>query len=148
LEGSARITVAQKNVVIEAPQQQVWKVLGSAIFQCLPLEEMNIIDQKNFQAVLKWRLGFFSIPLNLKGKVTDILSPDLMSFVIQVEKWLLRMSLKVTFTLKQVNEGSTEIAGIATVGKQTLIGRIMSGQQRSFATKTFDEIMARLQEVR
>jgi hypothetical protein len=142
-----KTVIAQKSFTIKSDQQKVYKVLGNAIFQCLPLEEMNILDVKNFQAVMRYRLGFINLPLKLKGKLVDVSSPVLLSFVIRVEKGFLQMVLKTTFMLKQIDEANTGVACIAVEdGKRTIIGRITRGQQHDFAMKLFDAMQAQLQK--
>ena len=145
---SLETALAQKNFDIDAPQQRVWKVLGSAVFQCLPLEEMNILNQTTFHAVLRWRLGFISIPLNLRVKLVDIVAPHSLGSVIQAKKGIIQLGLKVTFTLRPVNEGKTEVICSATEeGTGNIMGRIMRRWQRNFAGQVFDSIRARLEKI-
>lgn len=143
-----RTAVVQKHFVIDAHQQRVWELLGSAVFQCLPLEEMNILNQTTFYAVLRWRLGFISIPLNLKVKLVDILAPHSLGSVIWVTRGIIQLGLRATFTLRPVNEAKTEVICSATEeGKESIMGRIMRRWERSFAEEVFNSIRVRLEKV-
>lgn len=82
--------VTQKHFIIDASQQRVWRLLGSAIFQSLPLEQMNAINQTTFYAVFRWRLGFISIPLDFKGRIVDVIEPDSLGAIIRVKKGIMQ----------------------------------------------------------
>ena len=143
--GSALI---QTNFVIDAPLEKVWRLLGSAVFQCLPLEMMNIVDQTHFSAILRWKLLFVKIPLNIKSVMDNIVPPTTFGCVIRVEKSIMKLGTRVTFNLKAIGEDKTEINCVATAeGNRSLLGRITRGQQRSFAENVFSSIQKRLQQL-
>ncbi|MFC1971117.1 hypothetical protein ACFLV0_04200 [Chloroflexota bacterium] len=144
---SIRTTVTEKQFTIDAPQQRVWKLLGSSIFQCLPLEEMHAPNQTTFYAILRWRLRFTSIPLNLKGKLVDIVEPSSLGAIIWVKRGVVNLGMKITFILRPVNEGKTEVVCSATEESRGIIVRIMRRWGRIFAENAFSSIQARLEQI-
>lgn len=140
--------VVQRQFVIEAPQQRVWNLLGRTIYRCLPLEKINIVNETTAYAVLRWRFGFVSLPLDLKLELVDISPPSSLGSKIWVKKLAIQLvALKVTFTLRPVNKGKTEVVCTAMEeGRGTLLGRLMEGQQQSFTEGMFDSLKARLEQ--
>ena len=140
--------IVQRQFVIEASQQRVWDLLGRTIYRCLPLEKMNIVNETTAYAVLRWRLGFISLPLNLKLELVDISPPSLLGSKIWVKKRAIQLaSLKVEFTLRPIDKDKTEV--ICTGMEEdrgTIAGWLVRGQQRSFAEDMFDSIKARLEQ--
>ncbi|MFC1971561.1 hypothetical protein ACFLV0_06540, partial [Chloroflexota bacterium] len=146
--GTSSNILTQTSFVINAPLEKVWRLLGSAVFQCLPLERMDIVDQTHFNAVLRWKLAFVKIPLNLKTIMDDIVAPTTFGCVIQIEKGIMKLGTRVTFNLKAIGEDKTEIDCVATKeGERTLLGRITGGQQRSFSENVFSSIRTRLEQL-
>lgn len=140
--------VTQNHFSIAAQQQRVWKLLGSAIFQSLPLEEMNNINQTTFYAIFRLRLGFISIPLNLKGKFVDIIDPSSLSSLIWVKRGIIQLGIKVTFTLKEAIGGKTEVICSATEeGKDSIIRHMLRRWERSFAEKVFNSVRVQLEKL-
>ncbi len=139
--------IVQRQFVIEASQQRVWDLLGRTVYGCLPLEKMNIVNETTAYAVLRWRLGFISLPLDLKLELVDISPPGLLGSKIWVKKQVIQLvALKVTFTLRPVNKGRTEVVCTAMEeGGGTILRWLLGGQQRSFTEGMFDSIRARLE---
>lgn len=140
--------VAQKQFVVEASPPRVWDLLGTVVYQSLPLEKVDIVSTDSFRAVLKWPMGFVTVPFDVKGKLVGMSRPASFGSVICVKWGLVRLGVKVNFTLKPVAESKTEVLCTAMEeGKRTVMGWILSGQQRSFAGSMFDSIRARLQQL-
>jgi acyl-coenzyme A thioesterase PaaI-like protein len=68
--------------------------------------------------------------------------------IILLKRGIIQLGMKVSFRLRPVNEGKTEVVCRAMEeGTRTIIGQIMRGQQQSFAENTFDSIEARLAQL-
>lgn len=144
--GSVTTIVAPETFIIAANQQRVWRMLGGAIFQSLPLEQMNVVNQTTFYAILRWRLGFIDIPLDIKGKMVDVIDLHSLSSVIRVQKGIMNLGLKVTFILKPLGDNETEITCSAVEEeKRSVIGWIIARWERDFAEKIINSIGVRLQ---
>jgi len=139
------MTFIQKQFTIEAPQNRVWELLGRGIYRCLPLEKMDIINETTFRAVLKWKLSLINIPLNVRVVLEDIFPPSLLGALIQVKKGIIDQTMKVAFSLNEVDEGKTEVICTATGKGGAILGGLLRRQQRSFTEGMFDSIKARLE---
>ena len=140
--------IVHRQFVIEASQQRVWDLLGRTVYRCLPLEKMNAVSETTAYAVLRLRLAFISLPLNVKVELVDISPPSSLGSKIWVKKRVIKLvALKVTFTLRPVDEGKTEVVCTAMEdGRRTMLGWLVRGQQRSFTEGMFDSIRARLEQ--
>lgn len=142
--------MVERHFAIDGPQQRVWDVLAKAIYQSVPLEKMNIVNEKTFYAELRWNLAFIRLTLNLEAKFVDISPPSFIGCILLVNKGMMRSSLKVMFTLRAVSESRTEVACVATAeGKGTggILGWILRTGQKTFAGKVFDSLEARLKQL-
>lgn len=139
--------IARKQFAINADQQRVSYLLAKAIYQCLPLERMNIVDDKTFRADLKWHVAFVPIRLYLEGKFQDVALPDFLSCRLSVKRGILHLGVKVAFTLKPIKESLTEVTCDAVADREDaggLLGRILSGAQKGFAEGTFESLRVKL----
>ena len=142
---------AERQFVLEAFPERVWDLLGRVMFDSLHgLERVNIVDENNFRAMLKVKLGFIGLTGRLKGEMIDVTPPQFLAVVLGVRflGGLLQLGQKVTFTLTPVNEGKTEVVCRALVeGMGTLFKWLLLRKARDFAGETFDSIEARLQQL-
>ncbi len=124
----------------------VWDLLGKVILQSLPLEQIDVESENSFKALLRWKLGFVPMPLNLKGELTDVNAPKAMSCVLQVQKAVMRLSVKVDFSLTPVEGGkSIEVVGTAAqMNEKNIFAWLLRRQMVSFARRTFDAVQKRL----
>jgi hypothetical protein len=51
--------------------------MAGVIFQTLPLERVDLLGLNSFKAVLRWKLGFTDILMNVSGKLVNVSRPDL-----------------------------------------------------------------------
>jgi len=146
--GDSRRVIAKTNFVVEASKQKVWDLLAPVIFQQLPLEQVDITGLDTFKAILRWRLGFLSLPFYVKGKMVDVFDPDSLGCVLSVKRGPIRMRVKVGISLQTTDGNRVEIKCIAfQEGKKTIIGWGLRKQQRSLAMNLFNSIGVRLQEI-
>lgn len=140
--------LVQKQFAIKASQERVWNLLARTVFGVLPLEKMNLVNATTTYAVLRWRLAFVSVPLNIKIELQDVSSPSLFGSKIAVNKSILHLTIRVRLVLRVVNDSETEVTCIALEeGKGTILGRLLRAQQRNFAMNIFDRIRQRLEQI-
>ncbi|MBN2074554.1 MAG: hypothetical protein JW762_03285 [Dehalococcoidales bacterium] len=138
----------ERKYVIKAFQTEVWDLMAGVIFQTLPLERVDLLSLNSFKAVLRWKLGFTDIPMNVSGQLVDVSRPDAYGCAIQVKKGPVSLGIHVRINLKDTGDGKTEIICSASEGeRRTLAGQLLKGKQRSFAASIFDSIQIRLQEL-
>ena len=147
-EHPVKTPIAKKQFAIEASQQRVWNLLGRVIYQCLPLEKMDIVDETTFYADLRWRLAFINIPLRLRGKFVDISPPSFLGCLLSVKKGIIQRELEVTFRLNPISQDKTEVTCMAE-GEETRppLKWIVKREQQRFAENVFDSIRARLEQL-
>ena len=137
--------LAHRQYVIAASRQRVWDLLASTIIQCMPVEQMQIVNDTTFLGVLRLKLGAIEVPLRLKVRAADISPIESLATVVTVEKGVFQSSLKVTFALTEAGEKSTSVACAASEEKGSLLMRLLRRQQRSFAGQMFDSIKQELE---
>ncbi|MFC1987530.1 SRPBCC domain-containing protein [Chloroflexota bacterium] len=144
-----KTTTVQKQFVIEASHERVWDLVANVILQCLPLEKIDIISESAFNAVLRWKLGFVSLPMNLKGELVDISPPTSLTCMLRVEVAIMRLAVKVRIVLAPVSQGKkTEVVCTAQdAGTIAILRWVMGRQQQRFAGNTFDSIKKRLEQL-
>jgi hypothetical protein len=140
--------IAERRFVLGASQKRVWDLLAMVIFQQLPLERVDIVGLDSFNAVLRWGVGFIKVPFRVEGKLVDVAKPTSYGCLITVKRGPVRLGVRVGIAVKAVDENKSEVICTAMEEeKGTLLGRLLSGQQRAFALKTFDSIGGRLEEL-
>ncbi len=145
---STGILRVEKQFVLNAPQERVWGLLGGVIYQCLPVEKVDVINEWLFNAELKLRFGFTRIPLKLKVELTEINPPGSLGTKIRIRVGIVQFLMAVTFMLRQVNGDKTEVIGMAKdEGRQAISRWVLSKQRRDFAEKIFDSVEARLRQL-
>jgi carbon monoxide dehydrogenase subunit G len=136
--------LSKSHFVIDAPQDRVWRLMASAVFQCLPLEQIEVADQSHFGAKLTLQFGFLKIPVNLSGHL-EMVPQSKFANTIEIQKWIFKLGTKVIFSLKPTGDEKTEIDCLATDdGKGTIMGLVTRGKQRSFAQDVFKAFQKRL----
>ena len=141
-------TLAQNQFVLESSPEEVWDLLASVIFQQMPLERVDILDLDSFNAVLKWRPGFFNLPLDVRGELRDVSRPDSLGCSILIKMGPVKLGVTTSMTLREIEGGKVEVLCEAVEeGGSAFMGRIMRGQQRKFALKMFDSIEERLRQL-
>ena len=143
--------LAQKDFVVNAPRERVWRLIGKVIFSVLPgMENMEILDENNFRAILRIKMMGSEWPLKLKGEMVDISPPESFSVKLFLEGvgGIVKAGQKVSIAMIPVEETKTSVACKATLEEMGGLPRaLFSGQARSFARTTFEAIEKRLKEL-
>ena len=141
----------ERNFVVGASQERVWRLIGKVIFSSLPgMEQMEILDENTFRALLRMTFLTRPVALKLKGEMVEMEPPDSFSVMLHLEGpgGLFRADQKVSFFLAPAGEGQTRVGCKATVEKMGLGPRLLLlGEARRFARSTFAAIEKRLQEL-
>jgi len=126
-------------------------LIGKVIFSSLPgLENMEILDENTFRALLRTQILAFRLTLKLKGEMVDMEPPNSFSVKLFLEGpgGLFKADQKVTFTMTPVEQGKTALTCKATVENMGFLPRLfLFGQAQSFARSTFEAIEKRLKEL-
>jgi carbon monoxide dehydrogenase subunit G len=139
-------TFIERKFVIKASSTKVWDLMAAVIFQTLPLESVEIVGLSSFKAVLRWKLAFISIPMNVSGKMVDVFRPSAYGCAIHVKKGPVGLGIRVGISLNDIDDNDTKITcTVAEDGKQSFVGCLLRGFQKSFAAKILDSIENRLQ---
>lgn len=141
--------IARRQFVIDAPQQRVWALLPKAIYQCLPLRKIDIVNEKCFLAELKWNLAFVGLKFHLKGEFVDISPPTLLGCVISLKSGIIQLGARVTFVLRPVNQDKSEVVCVALEqGKRGMLTRWAARMpEQTLARSVFHAVRARLEEI-
>jgi len=143
--------VAERIFSIASSPERIWRLLGKVIFSSLPeMENIEILDENNFRAILRTRLLGAEMSLKVKGEVIEI-SP-LENLVVRLSLIgpgsILEIDQRVSFVIKPMGKGETTIICEATVDK---IGRLSNAlfmrQIKRFAQDTFSTIEKRLRDL-
>ncbi|MDO9211253.1 MAG: SRPBCC domain-containing protein [Deltaproteobacteria bacterium] len=141
----------QRNFVVGASQDRVWRLIGKVIFSSLPgLENMEILDENTFRALLRTQILGFRVSLKLKGEIVDMEPPN--SFSVKLflagPGGFFKADQKVTFAMTPVEQGKTALACKAAVENMGFLPRLLLlGEARRFARSTFEAIEKRLKEL-
>lgn len=143
--------IAERNFVVEASRERVWRLMGKVIFNSLPgMEKVEILDDSNFRALLRMKVSLAELSIKLRGEMVDMSPPDSFAVKLALEGpgGLFRMNQKVTLALTSVEKGRTAVACKATAERMGILFRgLLLGQARRFARSTFESIEKRLQDL-
>ena len=66
-------TIAEREFVIEAPQQRVWPELPRMILNSVEgMEQIEFIDEENFAAKVNLKWAFLSLSVPTRGRILEI----------------------------------------------------------------------------
>jgi carbon monoxide dehydrogenase subunit G len=144
-------TLSEMNFEVKASRDRVWRLIGKVIFSSLPgMENMEILDDNAFRALLRMKLFGLAITLKLKGEMVDVSPPESFSVKLFLEGpgGLFQAAQKVTFSMTPVENNRTAVGCKAEVENMGWLPRLfLSGQARQFAESTFEAIEKRLKEL-
>jgi len=142
--------LADRNFVVQASRDRVWRLIGKVIFSTLPgMEQVEILDENSFRALLKMKLSGVGLTMRLKGEMVDVSPPQSFAVRLSIDgPGGLQMDQKVSIALTPLEKGKTAIAFKATAEKMGILMRsFFLGPARRFAQSTFEAIEKRLQEL-
>jgi carbon monoxide dehydrogenase subunit G len=144
------LLLEQRNFTVETSQERVWRLIGKVIFSCLPgMENIEILDENNFRAILKAQVLGFLVPMKMTGEIVEMEPPDSFAVKIFLEGpgRLFKAEQKVAFIMAPMEEGKTSVTCKATGENLKFLPRLfLIGQARRFSRSTFEAIEKRLKE--
>ncbi len=147
----ASTVLARKEFLVDAPPERVWRLIGKVIFSVLPgMENMEILDENNFRAILRVKMMGAEWPLKLKGEMVEVSPPESLAVKLFLEGvgGLVKAGQKVTIAMAPAEGSKTSVACQATLEEMGLVPRtLFAGQARAFARSTFEAIEKRLKEL-
>jgi len=143
--------LSQRKFTIDASQERVWNLLGKVIFDSLPgLERIQIRDQDRFGALLRVKVGFITLNMDVSGEMVDLSPPQSLAIVLYLKgMWgMFRLNQRVIFALSSVNHGKTAVTSKALGEKLGFLFRIIFMRKaKSFAHDIFRSIEERLKQL-
>ena len=147
----AGTALAEREFIVNATPDRVWRLIGKVIFSVLPgMESMEILDENNFRALLRVKMMGSEWVLKLKGEMVDISPPEFFSVRLLLEGLggLVKADQKVTLAMTPVEKGKTSVTCRATAEDMGFLQRaFLTRQARVFAQSTFEAIEKRLKEL-
>jgi hypothetical protein len=142
--------IASKKFVVDASLERVWGLMGRVIINNLRgLEQMQMIDENNFSALLRVKMAFIGIPMRLRGQVVGG-SVGALAVLLKAKGMcgMVKLDQKVAFTATQISEGKTEIICESVAqGLNFLLSIFIMGMVKSMAKDTLDRIEKRLKQI-
>ena len=147
----AGTALAEREFVVNATPDRVWRLIGKVIFSVLPgMESMEILDENNFRSLLRVKMMGIDWALKLRGEMVDISPPESFSVrrLLEGMGGLVQADQKVSLAMTLAENGKTSVACRATMEDMGFLQRIfLTGQARGFARETFEAIEKRLKEL-
>jgi len=147
----AGTALAEREFIVNATPDRVWRLIGKVIFSVLPgMESMEILDENNFRSLLRVKMMGSEWVLKLKGEMVDISPPESFSVRLLLEGLggLVKADQKVTLAMTPVEKGKTSVTCRATAEDMGFLQRaFLTRQARVFAQSTFEAIEKRLKEL-
>lgn len=141
--------LAERKFIVEASGQRVWKLLGRVIFDSLEMERFHAVDDRNFDARLKVKLAFLTLPMQVKGVMTDITPLKSLTVRLEVEGLgVIHLEQEVTIAMSPAEGGKTEVVCRASLEKMgALLKPFLLGRMRSFSGKILESLEERLRQL-
>ena len=134
--------IADKTITISASPQRVWEFIGEAMLSALKLGRFMPLDQNNFIAVMKVKLGFISLSMSVEGRIIESCEPSSWVAVIKTKAMggIIWLNQKASFVLNAIDENTTEInSKMVAEGMSLPIRVFLLGTVRKVASETLDE---------
>lgn len=141
--------LAERKFTVGTQRQRVWSLLGRVIFDSLQLERFHARDDRNFDALLRVKLAFFSLPMQVEGLMADISPPESLTVLLEVRGLrIIQLSQKVTIALSQAEGGKTEVACKASMERMSAFFRpFLIGKAKSLGGQVLGNLEENLQRL-
>lgn len=123
--------------VVDAPREEVWRFLNDAqsLARCLPgCEDVQAIDDANYQAKIKVQLAFISMAFDVTVRITNMDPPNSLSAEISGKPSNLAGRLKVESRLF-LEEAGDQSTRVRYEMDMSMTGRLGSIGQPVFRSK-------------
>ncbi len=141
--------VADKNFIIDSPRERVWQLLLRVVMRCMPFESMELVDEKNYFALLKIGIGCIALPVRVQIEITDIFEPESLVTILKARGMggMVWLNQKATFTLTSLSESKTQVTcNLVAQGMARLLRIFFLWRVKSFAQGSLENIEALLRQ--
>lgn len=141
--------IAERTFVIDADRERIWELLLRATLRLMPFERCNIRSQTEFSALLRMKVAFISLPMQVDMNIVDIVPPETLNTTLKAKgmggiAWI---NQKSTFVLTPAGEGKTEVhAKIVAEGMAPILKMFFVPMVKSFARDSFKNLEERLRQ--
>ena len=128
--------IAERTFVVDADRERVWELLLRATLRLMPFEKCNIRSQTEFSALLKMKVAFISLPMQVDMNLVDIVPPETMKTLLTAKGMggIVWINQKSIFTLTEAGKGKTEVkATIVAEGMAPILKIFFVPMVKSFA---------------
>jgi carbon monoxide dehydrogenase subunit G len=141
--------IAEKKFIISSSQQRIWELLLKAVLRFMPFEKMRPLTEKSVRALLKVKMGFISMPMDVEVEVTQTSPPESMITMLRSKAMggIVWINQKATFTLTPISEDKTEVAcQIADDGMGIIVRLFLLWRVKTVSQEAFDGLEERLRQ--
>ncbi len=141
--------ITDRKFVIDATRERIWELLLRATLRLMPFERCNIRSQTEFSALLRMKIAFISLPMQVEMNIVDIVPPETLNTILKAKGMggIVWINLKSTFNLTPIDEGKTEVdAKIVAEGMAPLLRAFFLPMVRSFTRDSFKNLEERLRQ--
>jgi len=141
--------IGERKFIIYASRQRIWELLLRATLRLMPFERCNIHSQTEFSALLRTKMAFVSLPMQVEINIVDIVPPESLGTILKAKGMggIVWINQKSTFTLTPIDEGKTEVdCKIVAEGMASLLRMFFLPKVKSFAGDAFKNLEERLRQ--
>ncbi len=141
--------IADTKFVINSSRERIWECLIMALMRCIPFERMEFADERSFSALLKIRIGFIALPMQVKMDIVDIIEPETIVTTLKARgmRGMVWLNQKATFKLTAIDKAKTEVAGkLVAEGMATILRIFLLWRVKSFASDSLVSVKGLLKE--
>jgi len=105
------MVIAEKQFIINSSQQRIWELLLKSVLRFMPFERMRPTSEKSVQALLRVKMGFISLPMDVDVEIVKASPPELLVTILNSRGMggLINLKQKATFKLIPKDEDKTTV---------------------------------------
>ena len=134
------MVIAEKNFVINSSQKRIWELLLKSVLRFMPFERIRPKSEKSVQALLKVKMGFITLPMDVEVDIVEASAPEKLVTILNSKGMggLINLKQKATFQLIPAGEDKTtvdchiEAEKIGILVRLFLLWRVKSVARDSF----------------
>jgi carbon monoxide dehydrogenase subunit G len=141
--------IAESSFTIDSSQQRIWELLLKSVLRFMPFERIKPLSEKSVTALLKVRMGFISLPMNVMVEIVEATPPQLMVTVLEARGMggIIWLKQRATFTLTSADDEKTEVGcKIALEGMGIMVRIFLMRLVKTFARDSFQGLEDRLRK--
>ena len=141
--------IAESNFVIDSSRKRIWELLLKSVLRFMPFERIKPLSEKSVRALLKVRMGFISLPMDVEVEIVEASPPETMVTVLKARGMggIIWLKQRATFTLVPVGDDKTEVScKIGLEGMSIIVRTFLLRLVKSFALDSFTGLEERLRK--